>query len=177
MIKKFSNFIKENPVILIIIILGAVIMEYGFKEGTEDYRVIDGDTIVLNGEKVRLKGMDAPEMKQICWDNTNKKIECGKMAKEKLKMIIGSNKVRCDIKGKDLYKRNLGYCYAGDINVNKEMVRRGYAVAYIQYDKSFVQDENVARKEKLGFWNGRFKNPQDWRRENKKKRKSNKERR
>ena len=105
MIKKFSNFIKENPGILIIIIFGAVIMEYGFNEGREDYRIIDGDTIVLNGEKIRLRGMDAPEMKQSCRNSDWKKIQCGERAKGKLIEMIGDNKVICDIKGKDRYKR------------------------------------------------------------------------
>lgn len=68
MIKKFKNFIKVSPGLLVIIIFGAVVMKYGFNEGTEDYRVIDGDTIVLNGENVRLYGIDSPEIKQLCRD-------------------------------------------------------------------------------------------------------------
>jgi len=71
MIKKFKNLIKESPGLLVIIIFGAVVMKYGFNEGTEDYRVIDGDTIVLNGEKVRLNAIDAPEIKQICRDKAD----------------------------------------------------------------------------------------------------------
>ena len=88
MIKKFKNFIKESPGLLVIIIFGAVVMKYGFNEGTEDYRVIDGDTIVLNGENVRLYGIDSPEIKQLCRDYADKEIECGKIAKEKLKEIL-----------------------------------------------------------------------------------------
>jgi len=144
MIKKFKNLIKESPGLLVIIIFGAVVMKYGFNEGTEDYRVIDGDTIVLNGEKVRLNAIDAPEIKQICRDYADKEIECGKIAKEKLREIIGHNKVKCDIKGKDLYNRSLGYCYVGNININKEMVRRGYA--YARYSKIFINEEKEAKK-------------------------------
>ena len=176
MIKKFSNFIKENPVILIIIILGAVIMEYGFNEGREDYRIIDGDTIVLNGEKIRLRGMDAPEMKQSCRNSDWKKIQCGEIAKGKLIEMIGDNKVICDIKGKDRYKRKLGYCYVGTLNLNQEMVKRGYAVSYSKYDTNFVADERVAREKKLGFWAGKFENPEKWRRKQNKNNLANRKR-
>ena len=98
---------------------------------------------------------------QLCRDYADKEIECGKIAKEKLKEIIGKNKVKCDIKGKDLYNRSLGYCYVGNININKEMVRRGYAHA--RYSKIFVNEEKEARKEKRGFWAGKFTDPASWR--------------
>ena len=114
-----------------------------------------------------MQGIDAPETKQYCKAADKKtKIPCGKIATEKLKEIIGNNKVTCSIKGTDRYKRKLGYCYAGGININKEMVSRGYAFAYVKYDKSFENEEIEARKQKLGFWSGEFKNPEVWRREN-----------
>ena len=158
-VKKFT---KEKRVLYVILIafIAVILAKYGLNEGTKDYRIIDGDTIVLKGEKIRLKGIDAPEKKQNCLDLNGVEIECGKIAKEKLKKIIGANKVKCEVTGK--YKRNLGYCYAGNINLNKEMVKRGYA--YARYSKMFTNEEKEAKKWKKGFWYGKFTDPASWRR-------------
>ncbi len=173
--KKILKNLSHHPRLVIIALILSIITAASSNNESSikgDIRIIDGDTIVLNNEKIRLQGIDAPETKQYCKAEDKKtKIPCGKIATEKLKEIIDNNKVTCNIKGTDRYSRKLGYCYAGDININKEMVRRGYAVAYIQYDKSFAQDESVAKKEKLGFWNGTFERPQDWRKKSKQSRK------
>jgi endonuclease YncB( thermonuclease family) len=169
MIKKFLNFIKENLGILIIIIFGAVIMEYGFKEKTEDCRIIDGDTVIWNNKKIRLKGIDAPDIKQICSDSRKKDIECGKIAKHKLEEIIGDNELKCYIETNARYIGDLGYCYTEGININREMVKRGYAIAYSIDGKDYIDEEAEAKKLKLGFWAGEFQNPEKWNSEDYKK--------
>ena len=126
-------------------------------------RIIDGDTLILNKQKIRLKGIDAPEIKQQCTSNINNsktKIRCGEVARQKLIELIGSSKVHCTNEGKDRYNRQ-AYCYAGNINLNREMVREGYAVACPKYDKSFVLDELHAKEAKRGIWSGRFEKPEE----------------
>ena len=65
--------------------------------------------------------------------------------------------------GKDKYKRYLGTCYQEKININKIMVRKGYAVAYKRYSKRYINDENYAKENKLGLWEGTFLRPEKWR--------------
>ena len=169
--EKIIRVVAIDPRLLIIaLILSIVAVIIASNESLikRDIRIVDGDTIVLNNERIRLQGMDAPETKQYCKAKDKKtKIPCGKIATEKLKEIIGNNKVTCNIKGTDRYKRKLAYCYVGDININQEMVKRGYAVAYSKYDKSFLSEEIEAKRLKLGFWAGKFKNPEIWRKKNK----------
>ena len=133
-------------------------------------RVIDGDTIHLGGISVRLQGIDAPELKQKCTEKVaGKSIEysCGSEAMAHLIKLVGNKKIVCTDEGKDFYKRQLSYCFAGDLNINKQMVRDGYAVAYSYYDVSFVVDEMIAKGKKRGIWRGDFQNPSDWRKKKK----------
>ena len=66
----------------------------------------------------------------------------------------------------DKYKRYIGVCFLGDVDLNKWMVRNGYAVAYRRYSKDYIQDENFAKENKLGIWSGDFMFPEMWRKLN-----------
>jgi len=182
--KLFKNM-KKRPLIALPIIMALLIMYVLEKEGSlkdlfktpaassisNSVRVVDGDTIVLDGIKIRLKGIDAPESKQECisYSEAKKrtKIPCGEMATAELKNIIGINHVSCSNEGKDIYNRQLSYCYVGELNINEEMVRRGYAIAAIKYDKSFKLDETLAKSTKEGLWAGEFEDPEKWRKRHK----------
>jgi endonuclease YncB( thermonuclease family) len=179
---KLFKTIKKRPLIAFPIIMALFIMYVLEKEGgpkglfeptvtsliSNKVRVVDGDTIVLDGIKIRLKGIDAPESKQECISYSGAKkrtqIPCGEMATTELKAIIGKNKINCSNEGKDIYNRQLSYCYVGGLNINEEMVRRGYAVAAVKYDKSFKLDEKIAKSTKEGLWAGEFEDPEKWRR-------------
>lgn len=115
-------------------------------------RVVDGDTVVIDNIKIRLQGIDAPELNQKCkFYQTNELYACGEEAKDFLITLIDNHTVKCLRKGIDRYGRVLAYCFVGDSNLNKEMIRSGNAVAYRKYDDSFVIDEIHARKEKKAF--------------------------
>ena len=73
-------------------------------------KIIDGDTIILNSEKIRFYGIDTPEIKQTCTDNYGHVYSCGVRAKLELEKIIGSRKVSCVKKTKDRYKRSISIC-------------------------------------------------------------------
>ena len=66
----------------------------------------------------------------------------------------------------DRYKRYIGVCFLGDINLNQWMVRNGYAVAYRRYSKDYIEDENYAKKNKIGLWSSNFIHPEKWRKLN-----------
>ena len=128
--------------------------------------ITDGDTIKIFNKRIRFHGVDAPEKKQICIKNF-KEYSCGVEATTALAKKIDGRKVVCRVQDKlDRYKRYIGECFIEDINLNKWMVRNGYAVAYRRYSKDYIRDEDYAKKNKLGLWSGVFIHPEKWRKLN-----------
>ena len=127
-------------------------------------KIIDGDTIILNSEKIRLYGIDTPEIKQTCTDKYGHTYLCGVKAKLELEKIIGSRKVSCIKKTKDRYKRSISICYVDENDINSLMVKRGWALAYRKYSKKYVKDEAIAKLNNAGMWSGKFIAPWKWRR-------------
>ena len=132
---------------------------------SSELRIIDGDTIHLNSEKIRFSGIDTPELKQTCNKN-NEIVYCGIKAKQMLIDKIDKNKVNCIREGKDQYKRTLAECFVNDISLSRFLVREGYAFAYRRYSKKFIKDENFAKKNNMGMWSMKFDYPWDWRKKN-----------
>ena len=140
-------------------------------------RVIVGDTIQINSKKIRLEGIDAPEIKQMCKKPFlkisviigfvfNKDYSCGIISKQKLREKIGESKIKCISSLKDRYKRYLATCYKKNINLNRWLVSNGFAVAYKKYSKKYIRDEVYAKENKLGLWKGSFLRPEKWRKLN-----------
>ena len=136
-----------------------------FDVKSDELKIIDGDTIHLNGEKIRFSGIDTPEIKQTCTKN-NEILKCGILAKELLVKIIANNKTNCIREGKDQYKRTLAECFVNDLSLSSYLVKNGYAFAYRKYSKKFIADEDFARLNKLGMWSMKFEYPWDWRKNN-----------
>ena len=132
---------------------------------SQELKVIDGDTIHLNGKKIRFTGIDTPELKQTC---IKEGIEnpCGLTAKQVLINKIGNNTVECISEGKDQYKRILAECFVNNESLSIYLVRSGYAFAYRKYSKKFIKDEDYARTKKFGMWAMKFDYPWDYRRNN-----------
>ena len=91
---------------------------------------------------------------------------CGKVSKEKLKSKVERSKIKCISSNKDRYKRYLATCFKDQMNINRWMVRNGHAIAYRRYSKKYISDEDFARENKLGLWQGKFLNPEKWRKLN-----------
>ena len=103
----------------------------------ENLRVVDGDTIILNGEKIRFSGIDTPELKQTCLKD-NEEVGCGMFAKMLLIKKIGNNTPICIGKKKDFYKRTLAECFVNGESLSKFLVRTGYAFDYAVYSKKNI---------------------------------------
>ena len=134
-----------------------------------EIKVIDADTIELVGKKIRLSGIDAPELAQKCESAQNQYYKCGIKASTALKELLSSrdtNFLSCEFSGKDLYGRLLGECALGKLNINSWLVQNGWALAYRKYSSKFVPYENEAKSNKLGIWSGRFVEPWSWRKGN-----------
>lgn len=125
--------------------------------------VVDGDTLGIRGQKIRLHGIDAPEASQRCTRQNGEQWRCGQKAANALSEKIGERNVRCEGKKRDRWKRLIAVCYLADRDLNAWLVRRGLAVAYRKYSKDYVPQEDRARQEKIGLWSGTFDMPWEWR--------------
>ena len=155
---------KTNLFLVISILLIFFFLTY-FDVKSNEIKIIDGDTIHLNGEKIRFSGIDTPEIKQTCTKN-NETINCGIQAKELLVEIIANNKIICIREGSDQYKRILAECFVNDLSLSSYLVKNGYAFAYRKYSKKFIADEDFAKSNILGMWSMKFEYPWDWRKNN-----------
>ena len=128
-------------------------------------KVIDGDTIELLAKenpyhhitklKIRLYGIDAPELKQAY----------GKEAKEYLSALILKQEVSLIIENKDKYDRFVGTIFLKGQDINKEMVKNGYAHAYESFSKKYLAEQANAKIFKLGLWQDeRVMSPSEFRR-------------
>lgn len=126
---------------------------------TEGAAVVnDGDTITLGIERIRMRGIDAPEYWQVCRKD-GAGYPCGKLARQSLVRLISGKPVSCTGWQRDRYGRLLGDCNAGDKDLNRAQVAAGWAVAY----GDFETEEAAARSGKAGIWAGTFDEPHDWR--------------
>src|SRR5665811_18883 len=124
--------------------------------------IVDADTIKIAGIPVRLYGIDAPETDQTC-ERGGKTYHCGKRATSALADLIGGRQVRCEVMGRDDFKRALGICYVADIELNAEMVSKGWALAFVKYSDRYIEQQSTAEKAKVGLWAGSFAKPWEWR--------------
>lgn len=120
----------------------------------------DGDSITIRGERIRLFGIDAPEVDQSC-TRGGKQWACGQEAANHLAKFVTGKEVRCVPTGEDAYGRTVARCSSGAVDVNRAMVAQGYAVAFRKYSADYVSAENTARIEKRGMWAGSFEMPSD----------------
>lgn len=121
--------------------------------------VNDGDSLTLDGVRIRLKGIDAPELHQDCTVR-GKPYSCGRQARDALQSLVRGGQVQCRGTDEDQYGRLLAICTAGTVNLNAAMVEAGWALAYGDYETL----EARARAARKGVWTGEFERPRDWRR-------------
>ena len=155
-------FLNKRKAIFLISVSSLIFILTINQVKSQTIKIIDGDTIHLDGEKIRFTGIDTPELKQTCV-NAGVKDNCGITAKQILIDKIGDNIVECISEGKDQYKRILAECFVNNESLSSYLVRNGYAFAYRRYSKKFVPDEDYARINKLGMWSMEFDYPWDYR--------------
>lgn len=125
-------------------------------------RAVDGDTLEVAGQKVRLFGIDAPELDQLC-DRGGKPWACGDAARKALAGIVGRQRLACEVRDIDRYGRNVATCLAGDDDVAALMVRQGMAIAYRRYSGRYVNAEAAARADGIGLWTSTYIQPEAYR--------------
>jgi endonuclease YncB( thermonuclease family) len=153
-----------NSAFALLFALSAAAALPAFADVVGQAQVIDGDTLQVAGERVRLYGIDAPESRQSCvlsgvgWP-------CGQNAARVLTGVIGGRVVTCRGGKRDRYGRLIAVCYIGTDDLNARMVRDGWALAYRRYAPDYVPQETEARAAGSGIWQGQFVEPWEWRRQ------------
>ncbi len=167
---------KKNKIIYLILLIIFFSKTNSYSEEITGYaKVIDGDTIRIKENKIRLYGIDAPENNQICskpWLSLNvitfnKDYECGLKTTSLLKKFVKNEIILCKKKSVDRYNRVVAICFKKKRDINSWLVRNGLAVAYTKYSKKYIINENDAKKEKKGLWAGNFEMPWEWRKKRK----------
>ena len=135
-------------------------------EITGSVRVIDGDTLELAGNRIRLWGIDAPETRQTCEGRQGQTYECGRDSKAVMIELTRDRVVTCEPRDEDRYGRTVAVCRTEAGDINAAIVRRGWAVDWPRYSQgAYSREQEAARQDGLGIWAGRFQMPWDWRRE------------
>ncbi len=161
---RFLDSLRDRlgTIVIAVVILAAIYMlPSGLPETLNGPAfVVDGDSIEIIGSRVRLYGIDAPEVEQDC-EKDGRDWACGREAGAALRRKINGRTVECDPVEFDQYDRILARCSVGGEELNAWMVRQGWAVSFGAYR----DDERFARSNRLGVWVGEFQRPGDWRRE------------
>jgi endonuclease YncB( thermonuclease family) len=126
--------------------------------------VIDGDTIEIDGRRIHLHGIDAPDGRQSCKNAAGKSYPCGKRAASALADKIKSRTIRCNPKSTDSSGNKVAVCWLDNVNLNIWIVSQGWAIADRDGAANYMPWEDEARKAKRGLWAGTFTEPSEWQR-------------
>jgi endonuclease YncB( thermonuclease family) len=127
--------------------------------------VVDGDSLRVRDDMddLRLYGIDAPELTQLCRDRRKETYPCGERAKSHLERLIAGRAIECTVEDVDRYGRSVSICKSGNTNLNFQMVTDGWAVAYREHDSLYADAEAGAQERGAGLWQGQFDKPRLWR--------------
>lgn len=173
--KELAVVLGRIVAILLVVIAVALINRYcGFEPGVhfkvaDKVTAVDGDTLRSNDVEVRLYGIDAPELAQMCTAQDGKEWACGREAQAKLKALIGRYAVDCEPQARDKYKRVVAICRTSKVpDLGEQLVREGLAINLGGGDRGegpYVAAEIEAQDAKRGIWRGNFERPSAWRQE------------
>lgn len=128
--------------------------------------VVDGDTIEIAGERIRINGIDAPESSQLCQDDQGRSYRCGAKSAGALEQLLAESRpLRCEFVEQDQYGRFVGDCFRADgVSVAAALVRAGMALDWPRYSgAAYADEQSAAAAAKVGIWQGEFQAPWEWR--------------
>jgi endonuclease YncB( thermonuclease family) len=160
----YRSVIDAIVFLVILTIVLALMKQFGMIDlASGSMQVIDGDSLRRGDTDIRLYGIDAPEYRQSCRDKHDTEYSCGKQSANALRGLVQRQDVSCSSVETDRYGRAVAVCKIGDLDINREMVRLGWAVAYSRHSASYLHAEAEAKKAKRGIWAGAFEKPEDYR--------------
>jgi endonuclease YncB( thermonuclease family) len=157
-------FMKFLPAILILLLPG--IADAADITGVPKIR--EGDQIQIGSIRIRLGGIDAPSVDQLCLNNSGERWSCGAAARDELIKHADNKTWTCHTRQIDRRGRQVARCEVDGEDIQKWMVRNGWALSYVRFSHDYDADEKEARDAKAGMWQGAFIAPWDWRVRNKK---------
>jgi endonuclease YncB( thermonuclease family) len=131
-------------------------------------KVREGDTVQIGNSRIRLAAIDAPSVDQLCLNNSGERWTCGVAARDELIKHTEGKTWTCHVSQTDRRGRQLARCEVDGEDIQKWMVKNGWALAYVRFSHDYETDEKAAREAKAGMWQGAFIAPWDWRIRNKK---------
>jgi|GEM_PF-273670 len=157
---RWADYLLTGAICLLLLVFVTRIERVSSVSNEGRARVNDGDTITLAGNRIRLQGIDAPELQQSC-TRDGADYACGREAMAALQALVRGSDLRCEGWERDQYDRLLAVCSTGNSaeSINAAMVRAGWAVSFGAYQA----EERVARAANSGMWQGEFQRPRDWR--------------
>jgi|GEM_PF-793623 len=150
--------------VLVAVVLAVAAVQFPGLEYLGGGRIIDGDSLRVDGREIRLFGIDAPEAVQMCKTATGAPWPCGRAAAQALRRLIAGAQVRCRMMDEDRYGRAVAVCRAGKRDLGAALVLAGLALAYRDHSLRYVGEERTAKAARRGLWQGRFEKPWVWRR-------------
>jgi endonuclease YncB( thermonuclease family) len=131
-------------------------------------KIHDGDQVQIGNTKIRLGGIDAPSVDQLCLNTKGERWTCGVAARDELAHHVENKSWTCHVQQTDRRGRSIARCEVDGEDIQKWMVKSGWALAYVRFSHDYEADEKTARDAKAGMWQGAFIAPWDWRVRNKK---------
>jgi len=131
-------------------------------------KIHDGDQVVIGSARIRLRGIDAPSVDQLCLNHAGERWTCGVAARDELIHHTDKKSWTCHVDRTDRRGRNVAKCEVDGEDIQKWLVASGWALAYVRFTHDYEADEKAAREAKAGMWQGAFIAPWDWRIRNKK---------
>ncbi|MBS0504864.1 MAG: thermonuclease family protein [Proteobacteria bacterium] len=163
---------RRSGAILFLILLAIAARELKLGESREiaatnsaQVHVIDGDSLKIGTEEIRIAGIDAPEYRQLCGDGSGGEWACGKAARDALAALVAAGDLRCTERARDRYGRALSDCRIRSGDVATALARAGFAESAgdARFDPH-EQEIAEARAARRGIWRGPHLHPADWRR-------------
>jgi endonuclease YncB( thermonuclease family) len=131
-------------------------------------KIREGDQIVIGSSRIRLAGIDAPSVDQLCLNTNGERWTCGVAARDELVKHADNKSWTCHVDRVDRRGRSVAHCEVDGEDIQKWMVKSGWALSYVRVSHDYDADEKAAREAKAGMWQGAFIAPWDWRVRNKK---------
>jgi endonuclease YncB( thermonuclease family) len=131
-------------------------------------KIREGDHIQIGSSRIRLGGIDAPSVDQLCLNHQGERWTCGAAARDELAKHAENKSWTCHVRQTDRRGRLISRCEVDGEDIQKWLVRNGWALSYARFSHDYDEDEKAAREAKAGMWQGAFIAPWDWRVRNKK---------
>jgi endonuclease YncB( thermonuclease family) len=131
-------------------------------------KVREGDQVQIGGTRIRLGGIDAPSVDQLCLNTKGERWTCGVAARDELTHHTDGKNWSCHVIRPDRRGRVVAKCEVDGEDIQRWLVKSGWALAYTRVSHDYEADEKAAREAKAGMWQGAFIAPWDWRIRNKK---------